>query len=213
MLNAAPQNEKSKEIMDILISIKLEGDKCDTLKQLFFISPQTLKTTYSNGRNLLHVASQLGLSQVAKLLLSLNFPLNEADALGNTPLHHVAMNGSDACDLLMLFITQPTINLNPFNLKGNTPLHEAILNKSPKYVELLCSSPACDLTLRCDMQTPQEIVDDMLPSLAKDQLILALSSGLFKSNPIIDTYDDIFSPQTRIPDHSKSSQFSDFAKR
>ncbi|MCS5710656.1 ankyrin repeat domain-containing protein [Candidatus Berkiella aquae] len=212
-MNAALQNDKSKEIMDILISIRTEAEKCDALKQIFFVSPSTLKTTYSDDRNLLHVASKLGLMQVAKLLLDLNFPLNEADQLGNTPLHHAAMNGSDACDLIMLFITQPTIILNPLNLKGNTPLHEAILNKSPKYVELLCTHPKCNLMLRNRMlKTPQEMVDDMQPSFAKDHLMMALSLPLFKAMPIA-TYDDIFSSNEKVQDNSKNSQFSELARR
>lgn len=171
----------------------IEEEKCSKLEFFYKENPQELSTIFPGGKKILHVACNLGLVKVAKFLINLNCPINDADNLGNTPLHYAAMNRSDAPELILLLINQANIVLNPFNLDGNTPLHEAVLKKSPEYVKAFCTHPQRVLTIpNKNGQAPQDIVDSMQPSDSKNKLIAALSIIPFNKHAMIENYQDVF---------------------
>ncbi|XP_043479806.1 putative ankyrin repeat protein RF_0381 [Leptopilina heterotoma] len=88
--------------------------------------------------SLMHTAAAKGHSEIVTILCERNFPINEGDPSGDTPLHlAISNNHPSVFDILV-----KKSNLNATNIYGETPLHLATEGNHIQLVKILLENGA-----------------------------------------------------------------------
>ncbi|XP_023316936.1 ankyrin-3-like [Trichogramma pretiosum] len=120
----------------------------DDLAELFFQMcddsnhPLQVDARDKNGHTPLHVAVFYSNKKAAKLLLKRGANPNVADAKGQTPLHFICMNKTDAADLAETLFQicddrHQLVRVDRKDKSGWTPLQWAVANLRPNLVDVL----------------------------------------------------------------------------
>jgi len=131
-----------------------------------------------DGLTLLHVASEIGNNEIARLLIDAGADINDKDDFGNTPLHYASIYGRT--DIVNMLIDAGADVNEKIKHDLYTPLHYAVKRRREKIVKLLIDAGA-DIDAKDNWEcTPIHYVSRGAEEIAK--LLIDAGADLYAHN-------------------------------
>ncbi|XP_043473686.1 uncharacterized protein LOC122505882 [Leptopilina heterotoma] len=126
---------------------------------------------------LMHTAAARGHAKIVTLLVELNFPFNEGDEEGNTPLHlTISYNHPEVFDVLV-----QKSDLNAKNFKGESPLHLAVDNDHIRFAEILLANGA-NVNIQDESEKTPLCIATCRNNIQLVEILLKNGAGLSEAN-------------------------------